>query len=300
MPERFEAAAETAHDVFSRSALLRATWRRLSGPERDRVLEGLMATAAELRDGLGPNRRIALGPTVDDVHRQLRAPTSEVFLQPIVWLPTGEVVGLEALTRFPAWSPDQWFRRAWDAGIGLEFERLAVERAIPLLSSLPDDMYLALNVAPFTLISTELCELLGRVDASRIVLELTEHDPIAQYAPFRDQIARLRFTGARVAIDDVGAGHSSLQHIVQLAPDIIKIDRGLISGCGDEPTRCALIGCVAAFARRTGASVVAEGIETASEAAAVVSAGIAFGQGYFFGRPEREPILAPRKPVAVS
>lgn len=286
-------ALECASRLFGLGGLLRSTWRRISPRDRDALLTDLTSYAAMLRDTLDPARADGMaGPTEEDVRAQLKAPTSQVYLQPIVWLPTREVVGFEALTRFAAWTPDRWFQRAWEAGVGLEFELQAVKRVLPTLADLPSDIYLAVNVAPLTLLSTDLVKLLRHASPHRIVLELTEHAPIDTYDLYRPQLRRLRKLGVRIAVDDAGAGHASLQHIIQLGPDIIKLDRILTSNCHKDPVRRSLLRCLATFASQTKTCLLAEGVETVEEADALISHGVAFGQGYYFGRPERHATLA--------
>lgn len=281
----------SAAQLYDISALLRSTWRDLSASDRDRLLADLMAAAAKLRRSFEPSGTRPDGPTEAEVRAQCARPTSHVVLQPIVWLPTGEVVGFEALTRFREWPPDRWFRQAWEMGAGLELELLAVRRALPTIATLPDDIYVGINVSPVTLISSELSTMLRTSEPQRIVLEMTEHAPIQDYALYGDGIRRLRGHGVRIAIDDVGAGHSSLQHIIRLGPDVIKLDRALIAGCDSDPVKRVLMKCFATFAHETRTSLVAEGVETAEEAAALISYGVAFGQGYYFGAPQRDPTL---------
>jgi EAL domain-containing protein (putative c-di-GMP-specific phosphodiesterase class I) len=87
------------------------------------------------------------------------------------------------------------------------------------------------------------------------------------------------------AVDDAGAGYSSLQHIVQIKPDVIKLDIGLIRGVDADPSRRALISALLFFARETGAGIIAEGIETEAEAEHLLALGINKGQGYLLSRP---------------
>ena len=137
-----------------------------------------------------------------------------------------------------------------------------------------------------------------RLDDSEITrlaafLELSEHDPVADYDALRDALAPLRAAGMRLAIDDVGAGFSSLRHIVLTAPDIIKLDRGIVAGVGADPVLDTLVRSLVEFARGCRSHVVAEGVETAVDAAALRAAGVHFGQGWFFGRPGAPETLGP-------
>ena len=94
----------------------------------------------------------------------------------------------------------------------------------------------------------------------------------------------------RVAVDDAGAGYSGLQRIIELAPDLIKLDITLVRGIEGDPGRQALVAGMVHFARQTGSTLLAEGIETPAEAKLLRELGVDFGQGYLFGRPERKPL----------
>jgi len=282
-------SVETAHLLCGVSGLLKSTWPALPAHDRNRLLTDLMAGAATLRRSLEGTNAGADGPTDDEVLDELHRATNTLHFQPIVGLPSREVVGFEVLTRFGRWTPDRWFRRAWQIGVGLEFELSVLERALPVLDRLPAPMTLAINVSPLTLISPELHQAVGSVDASRIVLELTEHERISEYPVYREQLTRLRSLGVRIAVDDAGAGHSSLRHILQLAPDTVKLDRDLTAGCDADAARRSLIRSLVGFTSETGMCMVAEGIETEEESAALVSFGVTRGQGYLFGAPAALP-----------
>ena len=98
-------------------------------------------------------------------------------------------------------------------------------------------------------------------------------------------MARLRRMGALISVDDAGSGYSTLTHILMLAPDIIKLDRELITGIDLDPVRRALVTSLVSFAGETGAKILAEGIENADELETVRSLGVLFGQGFHLARP---------------
>jgi len=127
------------------------------------------------------------------------------------------------------------------------------------------------------------------VPLARIILELTERLEVSEYGPLISALAPLRQLGLRVAVDDAGSGFSSMRHVLHIRPDIIKLDRSLISGIDDDLGQRALGAALAEFARQIGATLVAEGIETQAELTAVTALGLAAGQGYFFGRPSINP-----------
>ncbi len=130
-----------------------------------------------------------------------------------------------------------------------------------------------------------LLKLLELHDTSRIVVELTEHLPLHSDPAGVLALKMLRATGVRLAIDDAGAGYAGLQRLVDAKPDIIKIDRSLVSGLADDAAKQAMIKSLRDFARSIGARPIAEGVETDIDAAAVRALGVAYGQGYGLGRP---------------
>lgn len=210
-----------------------------------------------------------------------------MVLQPIVWLPTNEVVGYEALARFPDGAePPAWFERAEAAAMGTELELCCIRRALDHLDQLAVDTYLSLNASPATLLSRQLLDVLDRPDSDRVVIELTEHVRLGPYEAYTDAVARLRARGVRLAVDDAGAGFASLRHVVSLGPDIVKLDRSLVADLDRDPLRRSLVHGLASFARATHTSLVAEGVETETEALALVEQGVAFGQGFWFAPPQ--------------
>jgi EAL domain-containing protein (putative c-di-GMP-specific phosphodiesterase class I) len=212
---------------------------------------------------------------------------SMVF-QPIVELGSGAVVGVEALARFasdPVRSPDIWFAEAHRVGLGSGLELAAIRAALTELSELPGWVFLAINVGPDVLVSRSFTRLLHAVDASRVVIELTEHSRIEDYRPIQQAVASLRAAGARLALDDTGAGYAGLNHILKLTPDFIKLDRVVTSSIDQDPVRRALATALVSFASSTGATIIAEGIETDGELAVLRGLGIAVGQGFRLGRP---------------
>ncbi|MGY1810374.1 EAL domain-containing protein [Blastococcus sp. SYSU D00669] len=218
-----------------------------------------------------------------------------VVLQPIVRLLTGERTGTEALSRFPAeWgtTPDVVFAEAHAVGEGHRLELLALERAAAHLDRVGG--YVGMNLSPATLLTDEAAALFDRLPLGRVLLELSEHDPVDDYAALARVLDPLRARGLRLAIDDVGAGFSSLRHIVVTSPDVLKLDRSLVSGVDADPVLSTLVRSLVEFAHGCSAQVVAEGVETAAEAAALLALGVDLGQGWHFGRPGPvEALLAP-------
>jgi EAL domain-containing protein (putative c-di-GMP-specific phosphodiesterase class I) len=223
-----------------------------------------------------------------------------VVLQPVVDLATGDRVGAEALSRFPAdWGkpPDVCFAEAHSIGVGHQLELLALDRAAEHLDRVGG--YVAMNVSPSTLLLPACSDLVGRLPVHRVLLELSEHDPVEDYAALAAVLAPFRAAGLRLAIDDVGAGFSSLRHIVVTAPDVMKLDRSIVSGVDTDPVLRTLVHSLVEFGHGCDVQVVAEGVETAAEAATLLSLGVDHGQGWHFGRPGPAEALAPVAAVAL-
>jgi EAL domain-containing protein (putative c-di-GMP-specific phosphodiesterase class I) len=218
-----------------------------------------------------------------------------MVFQPIVELGSGAAVGHEALARFdcdPRRTPDVWFAEAAAVGLDTELELAAVARALDVLPTLPSEVFLTVNVSPETVVASALGELLEPHLYGRVVLEITEHAAVADYARLLAGLRPLRERGVRVAIDDAGAGFASLQHILRLRPDIIKLDISLVRGIDAEPVKRALASSLVAFAAEIESIIVAEGIETEEEQQALARLGIRWGQGFLLGRPA-EPRFSP-------
>ena len=131
-----------------------------------------------------------------------------------------------------------------------------------------------------------------------MLLELSEHDQVEDYDVLMAVLTPLRARGMRLAIDDVGAGFSSLRHIVLTAPDVIKLDRSMIDGVSTDPVLTTLVRSLVAFGHDCDSQVVAEGVETEQDAAALRTLGVDYGQGWHFGRPA--PARDLMEPVAVA
>ena len=220
-----------------------------------------------------------------------------IVYQPVADIRRGTIVGVEALARFADRTPDVWFNEAWSVGLGLELEIEAIRLALQCLEQLPVGVYVAVNAAPQTLLSDELFDLLATMPCNRIVVELTEHAAVDDYPQMNAAVARLRARGIRLAIDDAGAGFSSFQHVLNLSPDTIKLDRSLTSNVEENPVRAALAAALVTFAASLGAKVCAEGIETVAQLVSLQKLGIGYGQGYFLARPATLPL--PSLPTGV-
>lgn len=219
---------------------------------------------------------------------QLLAPgaVAAVF-QPIVRIADRCIIGYEALARFPSatvWRPpDEWFLIADTQGLRVELE-VACWSAIADAGSPPDGGLLFVNTSPITLVDRRLEAVRSRLP-DRLVIELTEQDAVDDYELLRNRLQHWSNDGVHLAIDDTGAGYSSLRHVLQLSPQFLKVDRSIISGVDVDRGRRALVWSLTAFAREVGATVIAEGVERPGELAVLQDAGVQLAQGWLFGKP---------------
>ena len=205
--------------------------------------------------------------------------------QPIVELSTGITVGFEALTRFDDGTrPDHVLAEAAQCGMGIELETVTLEAALREADRFAAGTWLSLNVSPAMLAEVGC---LRRVLADRTgtrVLEITEHEKIEAYGPLREAMLELG-PGIRLAVDDAGAGVANFNHLVELRPNFVKIDIGLVRGVDADPSRRAVVVGLVHFAAEAGCEVIAEGIETEAERATVAELGVKLGQGFLLARP---------------
>ena len=211
-----------------------------------------------------------------------------IVYQPIYNVDTGQIAAVECLTRFqilPYRTPDVWFVEAGEVGLGIELELRAIELALNELSALPGTFDIAVNVSSRTIMSERLLPALCVVDPHRIILEITEHEHIENYTCLQHFLEPLRLHGVQVTIDDAGAGYANMQHIINIRPERIKLDVSLISGIDADTIKRALAAALIEFARQTRTSIVAEGVETASEYDTLQALGVHTMQGYYLNRP---------------
>jgi diguanylate cyclase (GGDEF)-like protein len=207
--------------------------------------------------------------------------------QPIFDLRTREIIGYEALTRFPldtVRTPQEWFDLARRHGLAVELEAASLCAAM-LVTGRPEGVSISLNISPEVL-------LVGRdrlglpEDLSEITFEITENALVTEGPELELALRDMRARGARIAVDDAGAGYAGFAQLVRVRPDIVKLDRSLVRSVDTEPTKAAVIKAFVGFANDTGSLICAEGIETLAELNLVTELGAATGQGYMLGRPK--------------
>jgi EAL domain-containing protein (putative c-di-GMP-specific phosphodiesterase class I) len=220
--------------------------------------------------------------------RQTLVDGLSMAFQPIVDLRDGAPVGYEALARFaaePYRPPNEWFDEAARLGLGTAVELRAINLALEALPDVPRGAYLSVNASARAIESGLVRRRLQAAPCGRLVVEVTEYERGAEDGRLAAEVDAIRDLGARIGLDDTGAGYSGLTRLVQLRPDVIKLDRTLITGLAEDPARRAVAAAIAQFAETTGATAVAEGIETRDDLEHVERSGITVGQGYLLGRP---------------
>ena len=224
------------------------------------------------------------------------------LFQPIIDMKNGEFLGFEGLIRGPAdsplHSPINLFGAAEQQGVSLEVEMLARKVVLEAFArqKLPGSLFL--NISPETLThpsfkngqTLEFMRALD-IDPARVVMEITENQPTYDFEGMRSALLHYRAMGFKIAIDDLGAGFSSLRLWSELRPEYIKIDMHFVQGVDHDPVKLQFLKSIQQIAEHCGTRVIAEGIETAGELRVLKDIGIALGQGYFIARPNHTPPL---------
>lgn len=240
------------------------------------VASALLVGALTQRDALQSQRAA--------VQRIVEEAAFDPVFQPIVELDDRAVVGYELLTRFrDGASPQVRFADAARAGMAAQLEAATMAAGVQAAAGLPGGAHLSVNVSAPFVADARIAALLSSSDRP-VVLEITEHEPVADYGALRAAVERLG-PDVRMSVDDTGAGYASLQHILALQPAFVKLDRNWVAGIDSDTARQALVAGLASFAARTECELIAEGIEEEKELLALRDLGVGLGQGYLLGRP---------------
>ncbi|MFT4173011.1 MAG: EAL domain-containing protein [Rhodocyclaceae bacterium] len=208
--------------------------------------------------------------------------------QPIYTIASGRLQGFECLSRFPTMSPpdpEPWFKNARAVGLLDALQMHAIEIALAPALADRSDIRLNINGSPELIVSGKLMALLKSTGFRHVTVEITEHDEILEYAPVIDAVAELRSQGAKLAIDDAGAGISSMRHILLLKPDVVKLDASIVRGVDHDTARQSLIHGLVRFCHHLGSTVTAEGVETRAELLALGELHVDQAQGMYLGVP---------------
>lgn len=221
--------------------------------------------------------------------------------QPIIDMSTASVIGHEGLIRGPAdsplHSPMKLFNTARKYGMVVELEYLARREVLQSFYNQNATGKVFLNISPDVLMSkhSRVGETLKYIEEigllpQQVVIELTENAPATDYQLLREATHHYRAMGFEIAIDDLGEGFSSLRMWSELRPDYVKIDQHFIHGINNDPLKLQFVRSIQEIATKSGARIVAEGIESEQELSAIRDLGISFGQGYHILRPQNQPV----------
>jgi diguanylate cyclase (GGDEF)-like protein len=223
------------------------------------------------------------------IARLLEPGAIQPVYQPIVRLTDLEAIGYEGLARFPYVEglshlpPDVTLAAAGELGLRMKLE-VSCWAAMAAAGAPPGGRLLFVNISPDALGQPGLLALADQLP-SRLVIEITEQHGVDDYVALRRRLEPWVARGVQVAIDDTGAGYASLQHVVELRPDFLKLTRKLVADIDRDANRQALLRALAAFAREVGAVIVAEGVERIEELEVLQEAEVDYAQGWLFGRP---------------
>jgi diguanylate cyclase (GGDEF)-like protein len=208
-------------------------------------------------------------------------------VQPIVDLRTGTIHAYEALARLGgAGGPLQWFSLADEFGQRDALEQACLNAALDLFAKRPTGLRLSVNLSAPVLLDPRTLQILDRAgDLAGLIIEVTENALVQSDAQLRAAMAPLRERGARLAVDDVGAGYSGLRQLTTVHPSYLKLDRSLVSGIDADAERAALVSALVGYAERVGSLLVAEGIENEAELDTLRELGAPLAQGFYLGRP---------------
>jgi len=218
-----------------------------------------------------------------------------ILYEPIVNLTTREILGHEALVRGP-WksefhSPERLFQLAEETGLVFELDCLCRRTALRGARGLEAGRKLFLNCLPTAIhdpafrgevLRKTLQDL--RLRPEDMVFEISERESIDNFSIFREISDHYKELGFQIALDDTGVAYGSLEAVMELAPDFIKVDLSLVRGIDTDPPRQELLRALHAVAGKLGGEIIAEGIETTEELETLQGLGIPYGQGYLFGR----------------
>ena len=230
------------------------------------------------------------------IHEIIAREQISPLFQRIVNLDDSTVYGYEALSRISSHSlisnSEQLFTSAARYGVVAPLEILCRKKALQRVKQLSLDGRLFLNVSAQLLQSDDHCHGITRamldemqLEQRKVVFELSERTNIEDYGLFLKGVDYYRKQGYSIAIDDLGSGYAGLQMLAEVEPEYVKLARSLISFIDRSSTKRALVESIVMFCEKTGARVIAEGIERAEELEYLRSTGVHMGQGYFIGRP---------------
>jgi EAL domain-containing protein (putative c-di-GMP-specific phosphodiesterase class I) len=257
-----------------------------------RAAQGQASLSSEVMDGIVHELSTKLRREEDatihrltrrsEVQRLIDGEGMEMHFQPIVELTDRYgrgIGGARAVHRRPEPAAERAVPEAAEAGLGVELELTAIRMALAEVGYAPAGTYMSVNASQRVAMHPGLLDLLDEAPVERLVVEITEHEAVEDYDALTTSLRVLRARGVRIAIDDAGAGFSSLRHTLRLAPDIVKLDISITRDIDSDRGRRALASAMISFADEMDMAIVAEGVETEAENAVLQELGVPFGTG---------------------
>ena len=233
--------------------------------------------------------------TVCELKRIIDQEDINVCFQPIYFLKPMRLLGLEMLSRpqtsSPMANPEIFFKNALKYGVYHEVEMIGWRKAVKMASDIFDGRQkLFLNCDPY-LVESEKFKTVKNMfysfgmSCNEIFLEITERSAVVAFDVFYERLREYRQDGFKIAVDDLGAGYSSLESIIELRPEAVKLDRRIVDGVNNDPYKRSIVKLFVSFCRENSIICVAEGIETKEDLDTLIELGVDAGQGYYLCRP---------------
>jgi EAL domain-containing protein (putative c-di-GMP-specific phosphodiesterase class I) len=282
--ERSTAVATLLHDDLADGLTDDAmAWTPLASPETDR---------SEADQDPRPTTREILADIIEQ-----GGPT--IVFQPIHHLETGQVIGAEALSRFPlGLSTLQWFDEAQRLGLGAELELSAIAATVDRLDEATWGRigwnFVGVNVSPGLVFDARFSSVIAGCPGDRLMVELTEESTSIAYTSLRNRLEDLRDMGMRIAVNSVKCEPTNLVRLLDIAPEVVKLDVSFTAALVREPGRRAIASEILRECIRSGVFVVAVGVEHDDELAVLRKLGVDAVQGHLFGQPRSIEKLGPR------
>lgn len=239
----------------------------------------------------------------DALRRLIAGQGLAMAAQPIIDLGTDSIHAYEALARFghrrSDCSPLSWFALADELGERVALERACLKATLELFSERPRGTRLSVNLSVSSLLDEPTFDLLDATGDSQrgaldgLIIEITEETLVSSARAVGDALEYLRERGARLAVDDIGAGYSGLRQITNVLPDYLKLDRSLIVGIHHDGDRGALVSALSGYASQVGSLVIAEGIEQRAELDRLRELEVPLAQGFYLGMPGQPWAVTP-------
>jgi len=233
--------------------------------------------------------------TITELRRIIDEENVNVCFQPIYFLKPMTLLGLEMLsrpqTKTPMLNPEVFFKAALKYGVYYEVEMIGWRKGIKMAAELFDGRQkLFLNCDPYLVESDKSKTVKQTFDGlgmscNEIFLEITERSAVIAFDVFYQRIKEYRHDGFKIAVDDLGAGYSSLESIIEIRPEAVKLDKRIVNGVSTDPYKNSIVKLFVAFCRENSIICVAEGIETKQDFDALIDLGVDAGQGYYLCRP---------------